>query len=239
MKNLPKTENGDPMTDFSIGYVLLCVFIGLLTYYRGALDVWGSLFMVSMGLLIILSAGFNWLVLIFIFLILGLISTKYRHEYKKSIGVFEGTRTAKNVISNGIIPFIMAAFGYYDGFVGGFIGSIATATADTMASEIGVVQTPRLITTLKKVEPGTDGGVSVLGTAAGIFGAGLIGLSAFALGICPDPLRSIKIAIIAGTVGCFMDSLLGALLERRKYLTNEHVNLFATITGAIIGIILV
>jgi len=48
-----------------------------------------------------------------------------------------------------------------------------------------------------------------------------------------------KIAIIAGTVGCFMDSFLGAVLERRKYLTNEHVNLLATVTGAVIGIILV
>ncbi|MDI6701891.1 TIGR00297 family protein [Methanothermobacter wolfeii] len=227
------------MTDLNIGYVLLCVFIGFLTYQRGALDVWGSLFMVLMGLLIILSAGFNWLILIFIFLILGLVSTKYRHEYKKSIGVFEGTRTAKNVISNGIVPFIMAAFGYYDGFLGGFIGSVATATADTMASEIGVVQTPRLITTLRKVEPGTDGGVSLIGTAAGIAGAGIIGFSAFLLGVCPDPLKSMKIAIIAGTVGCFMDSFLGAVLERRKYLTNEHVNLLATVTGAVIGIILV
>ena len=110
--------------------------------------------------------------------------TKYKHQYKKEIGVYEGTRTLKNVISNGIVPFVMAAFGNY----GGFIGSIATATADTMASEVGVTQQPRLITTLKKVPPGTDGGISVVGTAAGIIGAGIIGVAAYLLGIFPIPL---------------------------------------------------
>jgi uncharacterized protein (TIGR00297 family) len=221
------------------GYVILCSIMGLVTYFRGALDFWGSLFMVIMGLIIILAAGFNWLLLILIFLILGLVSTKYKHQYKKELGVYEGTRSAKNVISNGIVPFVMAAFGYYDGFVGGFIGSIATATADTMASEVGVTQTPRLVTTLKKVAPGTDGGVSVLGTVAGILGAGLIGIFAYLLGILPDPFVCLKISIIAGTVGCFMDSFLGAIFERRNYITNEHVNLLATLTGAFLGIMLV
>ena len=57
--------------------------------------------------------------------------------------------------------------------------------------------------------------------------------------LMPDPWMSIKIAIISGTVGCFMDSFLGAVFERRDYLNNEHVNLLATITGAIVGIICV
>ncbi len=107
-----------------------------------------------------------------------------------------------------------------------------------MASEIGVATTPRLITNLKKVPPGTDGGISVLGTFAGIMGAGLIGLAAYILGIYPDLVKTMEIAIIAGTVGCFVDSILGAVLES-KYLTNEHVNLLATMAGALIGNIMV
>ncbi len=168
-------------------------------------------------------------------MVLGLVSTKYKHQYKKDIGVYEGTRTLKNVISNGIVAFIMAAFGNY----GGFIGSIATATADTLASEVGVTVQPRLITTFKKVPPGTDGGVSVFGTAAGITGAGVIGVAAYLLGIFPDPFVTLKISLVAGTVGCFVDSILGAVLERRNYISNEYVNLIATITGAAIGIIMV
>ncbi|MGZ4857564.1 MAG: TIGR00297 family protein [Methanobacteriaceae archaeon] len=218
-------------------YVILLVIIGLITYTRKALDLLGSIFMIIMGVIIIIApqAGVKWLFLIFIFLILGLIFTKYKHEYKKKIRVYEGTRTIKNVVSNGIVAFVMAAFGNY----AGFIGSIATATADTMASEVGVVTTPRLITNFRKVAPGTDGGISILGTAAGILGAAIIGLSAYLLGIYPLLIRTMEIAIVAGTFGCFVDSILGAVLESKDYLTNEHVNLIATLTGALIGNIMV
>jgi uncharacterized protein (TIGR00297 family) len=217
-------------------YVILLVIVGLLIYIKGAIDLWGSIFMIIMGILIIFTAGFNWLLLIFVFLILGLLSTKYKHGYKKKMGIYEGTRSVKNVISNGIVPFVMAAFGNY----AGFIGSIAVATADTLASEVGVVDKyPRLITTFKKVPPGTDGGVSPLGTAAGIVGAGIIGIFAYFLGISADPFNALKIAVIAGTFGCFVDSILGAVLESRNYLTNEHVNLLATVSGAILGILIV
>ena len=143
-------------------YVVLLVIIGLITYTRKALDLLGSIFMIIMGVIIIFAAGVNWLFLIFLFLILGVAFTRYKHDYKKEIGVYEGTRTIKNVVSNGIVAFVMAAFGNY----AGFIGSIATATADTMASEVGVVTTPRLITNFKKVPPGTDGGISLVGTAS-------------------------------------------------------------------------
>jgi uncharacterized protein (TIGR00297 family) len=149
-------------------YVVLLVIIGLITYAKKALDLLGSIFMIIMGVIIIFAAGANWLFLIFLFLILGVGFTRYKYDYKKEIGVYEGTRTIKNVVSNGIVAFVMAAFGNY----AGFIGSIATATADTMASEVGVATTPRLITNFKKVPPGTDGGISVVGTIAGILGAG-------------------------------------------------------------------
>ncbi|MGV8143140.1 MAG: TIGR00297 family protein [Methanothermobacter sp.] len=221
----------------NLEYVVLLVVIGIMVYARKALDLLGSVFMIIMGMIIIFApdAGVTWLFLIFIFLILGLGFTKYKHQYKKEIKVYEGTRTIRNVVSNGVVPFVMAAFGNY----GGFIGSIATATADTMASEVGVTTTPRLITTFKKVPPGTDGGISVPGTVAGIIGAGVIGVAAYLLGIYPDLYKTMEIAIISGTLGCFIDSLLGALLESKKYLNNEHVNLIATVCGAFIGIILV
>jgi len=216
-------------------YVVLLVIIGLITYAKKALDLLGSIFMIIMGVIIIFAAGVNWLFLIFLFLILGVGFTRYKNDYKKEIGVYEGTRTLKNVVSNGIVAFVMAAFGNY----AGFIGSIATATADTMASEVGVVTTPRLITNFKKVPPGTDGGISVVGTIAGILGAGLIGLAAYMLGVYPDLAKTLTIALVAGSVGCFVDSILGAMLEIKGYLNNEHVNLLATLTGALLGNVMV
>lgn len=222
------------------GYVIVLFILGIVTYKRNALDLLGSLTMVLMGIIIIFSAGANWLLLLIIFLVLTLLATRYSKAYKRSLGEYEGRRSSKNVISNGIVAFMMAAFGgYYLPFVGGFVGAIATATADTLASEIGVLQQPRLITTFQKVDPGTNGAVSVLGTAVGIIGALIIGISAFLLGIVPDPMSAIVVSVISGTVGCFMDSFLGATFERAEMLTNEHVNLIASITGAIVGILLI
>ena len=222
-------------------YVLLLFILGFITYRRKSLDLFGSAVMVIMGIVIIFSAGTNWLLLIILFLVMSLVATKYSKKYKMSLGEFEGRRTSKNVISNGVVACFMAAFGgYYLPFVGGFIGAIATATADTLASEIGVLDAhPRLITTFQKVDPGTNGAVSVLGTATGMAGAAVIGLVAFLLGIISDPVSAISVSIVSGTVGCFMDSILGALFENRDMLTNEHVNLIATIVGAIVGILMI
>ena len=222
------------------GYVIILFILGFITYYRKALDLFGSAVMIIMGIVIIFSAGTNWLLLIILFLVMSLVATRYSKKYKRSLGQFEGRRTSKNVISNGVVACFMAAFGgYYLPFVGGFIGAIATATADTLASEIGVLdQNPRLITTFQKVDPGTNGAVSTLGTAVGICGAAIIGIASYFLGIMANPLIAITVAIISGTVGCFMDSILGALFENRGLITNEHVNLMATIVGALVGIIL-
>ena len=89
------------------------------------------------------------------------------------------------------------------------------------------------------MDPGTDGAVSVLGTVVGMVGALIIGISAYFLGIVANPVSAIVVSVISGTVGCFMDSFLGATFERADMLTNEHVNLIATITGAIVGILLI
>ena len=221
-------------------YVILLFILGFITYYRKSLDLFGSAVMIIMGIVIIFSAGANWLLLIILFLIMSLLATKYSRKYKMSLGEFEGRRTSKNVISNGVVACFMAAFGgFYSPLVGGFVGAIATATSDTLASEIGVLDShPRLITTFQKVDPGTNGAVSVLGTAIGIIGAAIIGIAAYLLGIMPNPTLSIAVSIISGTVGCFADSILGDVLENRHIINNEHVNLIATIVGALVGIML-
>ena len=222
-------------------YVIILFILGFITYKRKSLDFFGSAVMIIMGIVIIFSAGANWLLLIILFLVLSLLATKYSRKYKLSLGQFEGRRTSKNVISNGVVACFMAAFGgYYLPFVGGFIGAIATATADTLASEIGVLDKhPRLITTFQMVDPGTNGAVSTLGTCIGIVGAGIIGIAAYLFGIIGNPLSAIVVSVISGTIGCFMDSILGALFENRHMITNEHVNLIATIVGALVGILLI
>ncbi len=215
-------------------FLIICVILGIIVYLSGALDLLGSFFVTIIGIFIVITSGFNWLILLLLFLILGTVFTQFRKDYKRSIGLIHEKRTVRNVISNGIVPVILAISGNYAGFV----GAISAATADTLASEIGVLSRPVLITTREVVKPGTDGGISLLGTIAGLIGALIIGVSAFILNVSPDITHSICISTIAGLIGCFADSFLGATLERHGIFNNEHVNLTATIIGALVGIII-
>ena len=57
-------------------YVIILFILGVITYRRKSLDFFGSAVMVIMGIVIIFSAGANWLVLIILFLVMSLLATK-------------------------------------------------------------------------------------------------------------------------------------------------------------------
>ncbi len=228
--------------------ILLCIALFFIVYKKGILDLKGSLTAVLLASAIIVFANFNWLVLLIFFMFSGFLVTKYKFEYKEKIKVSEknrGRRGARNVLANGLAPTIIAVlYSFTNDFeslvAGAYIASVATVTADTFSSEIGVLSrgTPRLITSFKKVPKGTDGAISMLGEVAGFFGALLIGLLAYILGILELKLALVS-ALIGGFVGFNTDSLLGATLERRGLINNEHVNFISSIVGAVFGAIAV
>ena len=108
------------------------------------------------------------------------------------------------------------------------LSAMAEATADTVSSEIGQAfgGRPFLLTTLRRVEPGADGAISLRGTLAGIAGAAIV-TAAGARYMHLSPLQS-SIALVAGICGLFFDSLLGATLERRGWIGNDLVNFCST-----------
>ena len=109
--------------------------------------------------------------------------------------------------------------------------ALAEAATDTVASEIGQThRTARLITTWKTVPAGTDGGVTPLGTAAGAF-AGLL-VAGVSAGAGMIPRAQLWIPVAAGFAGMLIDSILGATVQRRRWLNNEAVNLLGTLAAA-------
>lgn len=61
------------------------------------------------------------------------------------------------------------------------LGQFGCCLGDTLASELGILSKskPILITTFKPVPAGTNGGMSLLGTAVSILGGGIVGLVMF------------------------------------------------------------
>jgi uncharacterized protein (TIGR00297 family) len=112
------------------------------------------------------------------------------------------------------------------------LAALAEAAADTVSSEIGQVLggRPRMITTLRAVEPGTDGAVSVAGTLAGLVAAAIVaGAGSWA---SRGGWILFTLSCVGAVFGLLFDSLLGATLEKRDWLNNDAVNFLSTASAA-------
>lgn len=233
-----------PAAQMSFAFVF-SFFLGYLAYKAQIADISASLSACLLGILIIVFSDFVWFLILLAFFILGGAVTKYKYAYKESIGIAEskgGVRSYENVFSNSMTALILAiAYGmhpqYSDIITYAYLGTVATATGDTLASEIGTTskKQPRMITTLKVTKPGIDGSVTILGEMASLFGSFIIGLLAVISGMVSDNYMSIFLICIGGFIGTNIDSILGATLQNRGLLTNSGVNFFATLAGAIVS----
>lgn len=112
------------------------------------------------------------------------------------------------------------------------VAALAEAAADTVSSEIGQVfgGQPFMITTLRRVEPGGDGAVSIIGTVAGIV-AGTV-ISALGAVALRGDIKLVVTAALGSVFGLLFDSLLGAIFERPGWLNNDAVNFLSTASAA-------
>jgi uncharacterized protein (TIGR00297 family) len=118
------------------------------------------------------------------------------------------------------------------------VSALAEATADTVSSEIGQALggTPFLLGTFRRVPRGTDGAISLVGTAAGMASAAMIAIVAGpALGLHS---RAMLHVLAAATAGLFFDSLLGATAERRGWIGNDAVNFASTCFAGVVALFL-
>lgn len=234
-------------TGYLITILVFAFILGYLAYRVRIADISAMLSATLFGVVIIISSSISWFFILLAFFFLGSLFTRYKYKYKQSHGIAEekgGARGYKNVFSNSLAALSLAVAykvfspSYSMLLLSAYLGSIATACGDTLASEIGQTYRgePRMITTFEKVRPGTDGAVSRLGEGAAFFGASIISLLAVMLIPGIQNMYIIVIAAIAGGfIGTNIDSVLGATLQQKGYLSNNGVNLFATISGAIVS----
>ncbi|MCC5650666.1 TIGR00297 family protein [Nostoc sp. XA013] len=121
----------------------------------------------------------------------------------------------------------------------GYVASFSTKLADTTASEVGKAygKSTFLITTLQPVPRGTEGAVSLEGTLAGIVASVAIAFVGWAVGLID--LLGVAWCVLAAFIATNLESVIGATLQSKyNWLTNEVVNIFNTLIGAIASVLL-
>lgn len=226
--------------------IVLTLILSMIAYRFDLLTKDGTIAAAVTGLIIGFCGSIAWLFLLVVFAALGFVATMAGISKKREQGLQEGThgeRTSKNVIGVALpcllfaIANVLTHDDYHYLMIIGYISTIAVAAADTAASEIGTKdRRVYLITTLKRVEPGVDGGISPLGTMVSLLASivvTLIGWTAiFGFDYNPD----IVWPMLAGFVGCMLDSLFGATLETKGYIDKYVNNCSTGIIGGIIAI---
>jgi uncharacterized protein (TIGR00297 family) len=253
--------------------------IGLVAYHRQSLNKSGVLGAIVSGTSIVGMGGWSWgLSLVYFFVSSSLLSS-FRAREKAIVASDKFSKGSRRDLSQamangGLATFFSLCFGFSRSpgalrrAQSGFIGALATATADTWATELGTLSeaSPRLITNGKPVAPGTSGGVTPLGLAASALGACSLGFffwagNGFRKSLALTPLQ----ALFSGVVGSCFDSVLGATLQamyicptckteteqhihhcgsRTEFLrgiawmNNDIVNFMATTIGSVVAIVL-
>lgn len=245
------------LTPIKLLQVLAVAAIGVYTYRKDMLNAAGAFTAFTMGALIVLFTNFWWLLLLFALLGLGSAATRFKYAEKERAKVSEkagGRRSTRNVVANGATPaviavaapFLLQVFSPNVAAVA-YVSAIAVAASDTLASEFGsLAKRVYMITTLKQVPAGVDGGVSFPGQMAALAGGAIISVLGWLfLGVATQGelhmslnAYTLLIPAVCGFLGCQIDSVLGATVEGYGLFTKEETNLVSITVGAIVGLVI-
>jgi len=222
----------------SAGFALL---VWLLRSATGPAAALGGV--ICLNILLRQGLGVNWqetaMPALLALFILTFAATRFGRSRKEALGTAEARRGRKaaQVLANLGVAGLCSAAGS-TALMAACIATLAEAAADTVSSEMGQalagtrLGTALLITTGQPVKAGTDGAVSVAGTAFGVAAAaGVVLLSPFA----HAPALVVAAVFGAACVGLIFDSLLGATVETRGWLGNDLVNFTSTVFAAAIA----
>jgi uncharacterized protein (TIGR00297 family) len=249
-----------------IGFAII---VALFARSAGSLSKSGALAAIFMGGITFGLGGLLPAVLLLTFFITSSVLSKIGGARKiQAASAYEkgGERDHGQVLANGGMASFFAILFALSGetvWLVGLVGALASVNADTWSTELGVLarRKPRLITTMKTVEPGTSGGITLEGTLAGLAGAALIAIIA---GVGKLDGSLFVAATLGGMSGARLDSFLGATVqviyfcpvdnketERHpthvcgnptdylrgwSWLSNDLVNFIASICGSLVSI---
>lgn len=167
-------------------------------------------------------------------------------ERKADLGIAEergGRRGAGNAIANCGVAAAAAIAAvttpHFGAALFAFTAALTAGGSDTVASEIGKAwgRSTFLVTTFRRVPPGTPGAMSIEGTAAGIAAAIVLASIGVALQLVPPP--AVVPIVVGATAGALVESALGATLEGPGILNNDMLNFINTAVAAGVALALV
>ncbi len=205
--------------------LLMGITIAVLAYRVHFLTASGSVGTFLLAALVYGVGGWAWTVPILTFFILSSVLSKVGKKHKARFRLmFEKTsnRDIGQVIANGGVAGAVVLLHHFfpdPSWYALYLGALAAVTADTWATEVGVFSStsPVSIKNFRRVEPGTSGGITLLGTVSAFMGALVIALSGRLA--APRIWESSPsgtlfwIIVTGGFLGSLLDSFLGATLQ--------------------------
>ena len=223
---------------------LVNLALGLVAWRLGLVSRSGFVAGFAVGTSILFAGGVGAYGALLAFFALGSGATRWGYRAKSREGLAQedgGRRGLRHAVANcatGVGLALLTPFvsGWWVG--AGLVAAFATATSDTLGSEIGQLHGRRtyLPTTFERVPAGTEGAVSLEGTLAGVAGSVLLALVGWAAGMFPA--AGIVIVVLAAFAGTAVESLVGATLGHDARIGNEAMNFANTLVGAGVAIAL-
>ena len=217
--------------------------VAWLGYRARTVSISGAVGGAVVGIVIYAAGGRAAWVFLFIAFLVATVTSRLGLKRKMLLGIAEergGRRGAGNAFANCGVAAIAAVCTvttpYASASMLALTAALAAGGSDTVASEIGKAwgKSTVLVTTLRRVKPGTPGAMSLEGTAAGIVAA--LALAALAAALALTPAGAIVAVVIAATAGAVVESLLGATLEPAGILNNDMLNFINTAVAAAVAI---
>jgi uncharacterized protein (TIGR00297 family) len=231
-------------------WIAINTVLAIAGYFLRSVDDSGALLGWILGAIIIIGAGPPMYVALLAFFIVGTVCTKLGYKRKAAAGLAQprgGRRGAEHAFANAGVAAICAiacwrGLGLVPMFMG--IAALATATADTVGSEIGQLIGRRSFhpLTFRRLERGTSGAISLEGTIAGIAGGLIVaiaGVSMAAHQLRPgfigtveiDKAHTIAVVTACAVLGSYLESVVGSYA---RGVTDGVMNLLNTAAGAIL-----